>query len=420
MTDTTPFDFAGGDVRPTGDRGCTPEQVATLLRDRGLIGAVGRAPQDALSTAAGITEDRLPVQLCLAVTADRRVLTSAAAGPVPGPTLADVVETLAGATGCDVDIAEEFAAGVVEPGPDDEDPAGIEWVDMPDDTLPDVVICRSPLDVLPLLARDVSAPLRATRIGEHLVVQFGPGAQLHEHGWLAAEGPVIALSGFGGDRYVSVLVGRGTLPGQATLARAVELTPVFAPDEAAPATAPIIDLLGAPHRQPDSQLSLLRAEAPFAHLDPHAVSAALQSEAPGWYARVLMAIGMPAEVAAVAAAAIEDGTLPDDAIEIEPLGFWAALRETVRRFDQDALDDTRRRGPLRRLHARGLRKPLALLATIIPELAIGVPALVWVWTADPRPWWMVVIGVVAALLIVDAVVDIVVMIRRLTRRAATR
>ncbi|GAA3896835.1 hypothetical protein [Microbacterium invictum] len=429
MTATPVIDYVPGEVRPSAAHDCSPEKVAALLRARNLLASVGRDALDSLGAAAGLTIEQLPVQLCLAVTGDQRVLVSTADGPAPGPALADVVVELARATGCEADIAGEYASGDDDAGDeaapddtlgDDDSEAGLHWVDVTDDqTLTDVVICRAGTDALPLLARDVSSPLRAARVGEYLIVQFtAENSDQHEHGWMAGEGPVIALSGFGGDRYVSVLVGRGVLPGQATLARTATLTPVFAPGEVASATVPILEMLGDPHRQPDSQLSALRAEAPFAHVDAQAVSGALQSDDDAqWFARVLTAIGLPDDVAALAADVAEGGALPD-AIEVEPLGLWAAIRDSLRRFDQDALDQTRRRGPLRRLHALSIRKPLAVLATVIPELAVGIPVLAWVWSSAPRPWWVIAAGVVAVLLIVDAVADLVLMTVRLRRRRA--
>lgn len=410
---TPAITYLSGHVGPGPASTCSPEQVAAFLRDRKLLGAVGHDRPDALAVAV----DARPVLLCLAATDDGRVLVSTASGPQPGPALGAVARELAAATRCDVDIAEVFEAGAPPAGEGDEEP-GLVWVDLPEtEALPDVLVCRTGSDVLPLLARDLSSPLQAVRVGEHLVVRaVEPNADLHKHGWRAGEGPVIALSGFGGDRYVSVLVGRGVLPGQATLTRLPMLLPVFAADEVAPATVPLLDELADPHLHPDSQLSLLLAQAPYARLDARTVAAAVQSDdGPDWFAGVLTALGVPSEVVTIAAGAAEGGDLPD-ATEVVPAGFWAAVRSSMRLSEQDALDETIRRGPLLRFHAASLRNPWIVLSTVIPELVVGVPALTWALGSTERPWWLVGIGVVAALLIVDAVADLVLMAVRLRRR----
>jgi hypothetical protein len=76
-------------------------------------------------------------------------------------------------------------------------------------------------DMLPILARDVGSALTAYPLSDGWrVIRFDQvNPNLHEHGWTAKEAPVVTLSGFGGDEYLSVLVGRGILPGQVTLTR---------------------------------------------------------------------------------------------------------------------------------------------------------------------------------------------------------
>lgn len=416
-----------GEIRPAPGRKVTPEEVRELLRERQILGAVGRHEADTLTQAAGIDESELAVLVTLAATSDEKVLVLDTDGAArPGPELADLCGDLAEILQADVDIAGEFHSGYPdEDDPEDqldesdEDDGGLVFVDMPERTDPaPVMVCRLPSEMWPALARDAGSPLSAVDVDGWTLIQFeDTDADTGEHAFLRSEGPVAELSSIDGERYLNVLAKRGLLMSGATLTRLAPMRPSYDIDELGsddPAVTQLLATLANPHLEADSQMRMLLAEERFAQVDAAQLAATLQlPDDAHWFCRVLEVLGLPV----IAAEVFEGAALPEGAERVEPGSFMATLKTALRNYEHAGQDEVSRRGPLGRLYAASVRRPVLALLTIIPEVLVGLALLYWTSTADDRPWWLFVLAGVGVLVLLDALIDLVLMIRRMRRGA---
>lgn len=218
--------YLHGSIAPTSNQSLTVAEVLTRLREREVLAAIARPEPEPFMAVAGLGADQMAMDLRVA-SFDGHVLLSSPAGPVPGPTCQAFVDDLAVTLGCNVELDEAWATGAPETedlefSDPEAEADGLVFVDTnePEPAL-DVVLCRIPSDMLPLLARSADSALTAYPLesGWSAVRFQRVNPDLHDYGWTTKEGPVAALSGFGGSQYLSVLVGRGILPGQVTLSR---------------------------------------------------------------------------------------------------------------------------------------------------------------------------------------------------------
>ncbi|MBP1325023.1 hypothetical protein JOF28_000255 [Leucobacter exalbidus] len=437
-----------GELHPNPGYPLTVDTVTAHLRSRRLLAAVGQYDLSALARAAGVTEADRSVIIALAATEDERVFVLENGKAQQGLSVAELCAELAAATRANVEISGEYVdANETEiedtfergDGADeshsgdraDDDAHGDSGpivVELPDaDDPAPVLIFRGKADLLPMLAKDAESPLETITHGDWTIVGFeDAAADPGRHGWTRSETPVIELSAIGEDRYLTILTSRGALIQGCTLTWQTPTTPVLGDEETFeaitgdhPGLAAVLASLANPHLDPESEMTRLLSDPAFAHIDAHQLATALQLPPDEhWFTRVLTVLELPALAAAVfeAGGFATDGEDSARVTRVEPGGFWASMRAVLQVHDTASPSEIERKGIFGRIYAATVRQPARMLFSIVPELALGSAALAWVATSDHRPWWLIAVGFAGGLAILDAVVDIALMIRRITRQ----
>ncbi|WP_162598724.1 hypothetical protein [Nocardioides gilvus] len=384
-----------GWFRPHPDRILRPDEVATTLRAAGLSGAVGAPSSTGDLPLVVAAQERRP----LVVPGTAQLLVDA---------LAEVAEATRGA----IMLTDEQTL-VTPPSMEDDWQAVLDSDERPDPANtnpPDVLLARLDPDLLPMLARDVGCPFIWERAEGYVVVAFEePSATLHEHGFTKPELPVVALSLIGGRRHLSVLLARGVLPGT-TLSRQEHWALTQAPETVEePAMRAMLDEFAVRHVTPEAVIEAL-LESP--HL-PHAEEMLLREAlvAPDdehWSARVLTALGLPTH-----AADIHEGrAILAAPARVEPQGLKEVLRSALGERGSADEEEWSRRGLGGRLQLALLRFPVLTVVVILLELALAGFMTNWLLGTDERPWWYWLGWVTVLALVVDAVADTVLLLRR--------
>lgn len=384
-----------GWFRPWPDRSVEPVDVAAALRAAGISGAVGAAD------SAG----DLPVVL---------VAQGTHPAVVPGTErlLVDALTEVAEATSGAIMVTDEQML-VTPPSMEETWEAVLDSDEAPEPAVsnpPDVLLARLDPDLLPMLARDVGSPFEWERADGFLVVRFEePSAALHEHGFTKAELPVVTLSLIGGRRWVNVLLARGVLPGLILSCQepwALTHAPETVED---PALRTVLDELAERHATPEATIEALLGSPHLPDADETTLRAALAApDDEQWSARVLTALGLP-----IHAADLHEGrTALSDPHRVEPQSLRTILRKAV---GADRLTDEERwreHGLVGRLQLALIRFPVLTVVVVLLELALAGFIVEWLLSTDERPWWYWFGWVTVTALVVDAVADTVLLVRR--------
>lgn len=283
----------------------------------------------------------------------------------------------------------------------------------PDVGSPDVLLGRLDHEMLPLLAHHVGSPLRWDHLEDGFVlVRFEErGAQLQEEAFLSDELPVVALTTVGGQRYCSVLVQSGLLPGQ-TLTRQEPWVPTYGSEVAHPELRAALPALDELHLTPEEAVTALVDSPHLPGCDEGALRAALVSPADDeWSGRVLSALGLP-----TLAAEVHEGRSPFAGTYVAPQKALPTVAAAVRGAIPRTADEMRKHGRAGHLVAASLTRPTLALVWILPQLLLALALTLWVTGADPRAWWHWCLALVALAAWFGAITDTVTMVRALLGR----
>ncbi|MFB0835055.1 hypothetical protein ACX8Z9_07565 [Arthrobacter halodurans] len=415
-----------GVLVPADDRALDPEAVRVFLRRHSVLGSVvPRGGDDGLAGEAG----GVPVGLTVAADSEQRVLLNAPDGPAPGLTVGELAGLLVREFGAAVWLGDEYASGLPEPegdggedgGEGDEggegaNPGGEDGEDSQVAIRrPRVLITSLRPEYLGAVAKEAGSAIRAAEVDGRTIIQLtSASAGLEYYLWFKKELPVIGLGDGPDGRSLGVLCRRGLLPGH-VLSRMPAESPSFGVEEVHAGSRGLVEGLVDPHLRADSALRGLLAEPMFRHLDFGTMREALQRPDDERYlARLLVLLGQPV----VAAEVFESGApLPGSEL-VEPTGAWKGLVRSLDRYVDDAPGRARSTNPFTRWAAAGYSQPRKAFSTIVPEALAGAAGVAWALTAEDRPGWLTAVGVVGALLILDAVLDAAIALRTLRRRGA--
>lgn len=380
-----------GWLRPPRGSRLTAQAAASVLRQAGVPGAVGAPDSRGVLPVALLAEGWTPSR-------------------VPGSSrlLVDALGEATTASGIGVMLEDGVFIG--DDLPEIDDPSVPET---PDDGPPDVLLGRLDPEMLPLLAHHVGSPLRWEQLEDGVVlVQLEErGAQLQEEAFLRPELPVVALTTLRGQRYCSVLLKRGLLPGH-LLTRQQPWVPTYGPEVAHPGLRAALPALDELHLTPDETVRSLVDSVLLPGCEETALRAALAS--PGddaWSARVLAALGLP-----TVAADVHEGRAVVAGTYVTPQKALPTLTQAVGRSIPRTADEMRQHGRGGRLVAASLTRPALALLWILPQLLLALALTLWVAGADPRAWWHWLLALVALAAWFGAVTDTVTMVRALVRR----
>ncbi|MET1036218.1 MAG: hypothetical protein ABWX68_13370 [Arthrobacter sp.] len=412
-----------GVLIPADDRALDPEAVRVFLRRHSVLGSVvprgGDDGPDGIAGEAG----GVPVGLTVAADAKQRVLLNAPEGPAPGMSVGELAGLMAREFSGAVVLGDEYESGRPEPdGGDDEEGAeganpGVEDGEAPVVGLrrPDVFVTSLRPEYWGAVAKEAGSAIRAAEVDGRTIIQLTSAtAGLEYYAWFKKDLPVMGLSDGPGGRCLGVLCRWGLLPGH-VLSRMPAESPSFGVEEVPAGSRDIVEGLMDPHRRADSALRGLLAEPMFRHLDFDAMRGALrQPDDERYLGRLLELLGQPT----VAAEIFESGApLPESEL-VEPAGAWKDLMRSMDRHVDEAPARTGSENPFTRWAAAWYGQPRKAFFTIVPEALAGAAGVAWALAAEDRPGWLTAVGVVGALLVLDAVLDTAIVVRTLRRRGA--
>lgn len=353
----------------------------------------GRAVAAVSANAVGAGE-AVTVALLVTDDGDALVARQGAEGPEYGVPLSVFAEQLALALDVSISIGDVWATS--RPDEDDVEAIEAEWEAPVDDATdlpvadthgdsvdvdeepeddgwllehPLVVVTRHPESMLPMLARDLDAHLRATHVdGWTVSLVERDYVFLEHHSWLRSELPAAAIGRSEDRRYVAVLATPGQ-PEEFGLVRYDDLIPVLDPIGLDPDLA---DALVNPHLAPRSTVRQLCGSKPFAQIDPYELATVLQSPMDDrWTSRVLATLGLPLEAAEYAEQRLE---FPADAAVIERRGLMSAMGEMIQRYYDAPAHEVGTRTLYGKGYAAATATPARVAVTVAAETVAAIAA----------------------------------------------